>query len=447
VRRLRKTISGIEADDPPPEASGTAKNAGEIKEIERRYLAALSRNLEYQERYRKNAELLKEKLLWDMLMGRADGETLLRNLQINGIDVRGPRFAVLLVQYPGELRTRHHLKTHFSDEVEQWGGRHSGLHVSVVVQLVDSEHVVLCLQGTSERSFRELAHRLQPQLADRFPFHFHIALGASVTNCAEMYISHRSALQLLDYSRFYPGTCVLHTDSEMGGDELAYYRAEKTVAAIASNLEKGQIAQAKDPISHLFAETTEPLSHEYRQAKITQIANLLLNHVVTNLDPGFFFGNRENPWQLFAGMHSAEDLFAWLDSLLARMDEYYLHRQQQYHTRHVQSAIQYLEERHHEPISVQIVADSVGVSPTYLSTIFKKEIDTSFTQYLLNLRLAAARDLLESTDLPVRTVAEQTGFGSKQTIIRAFKKEYGCTPGAYREQHYRQVQSTTGEAR
>ena len=119
------------------------------------------------------------------------------------------------------------------------------------------------------------------------------------------------------------------------------------------------------------------------------------------------------------------------------MEDYYARTQAEYHSRHVQAAISYLEEHYRESTSVQMVADAINITPTYLSTVFKKEAGVSFARYLLDLRLATARELLESTDTPIHLVAAESGFGNKQTINRAFKKEYNCTPTEYRERHFR----------
>ena len=325
-----------------------------------------------QERYLKNAELLKEKFLWDLLTGRADDGAILQNLSGYGIDVGGPRFAVLLVQYPPALLERHYLKTDFSDEARQFVEQRSGAKNASFAQLLDTEYVIICLQGASDDSFVDLANRLHSYLVRCFQHGFRIAVGVSVESCTEIYLSHRSAVRLLEYSRLYPGTGALRNERG-AGDSIEYYRSERIVGAIAAATEKGQIAQG---------------------------------------------------------------------SIISRKEEYYVHRQEQYHSRHVQAAIHYLQERYRQPISVQIVSDSVGISPTYLSTIFKEQTGVSFSHYLLSLRLKSARGLLESTGMPVHVIAQRSGFANKQCINRAFKKEYGSTPGAYREKHFRDTTTT-----
>jgi AraC family transcriptional activator FtrA len=72
------------------------------------------------------------------------------------------------------------------------------------------------------------------------------------------------------------------------------------------------------------------------------------------------------------------------------------------------------------------------VSERTLARRFLDQLGTSPGQWLLAQRLAAARELLESTDLPVDTVARKVGLSSATNLRRRFVDAVGTTPGAYR---------------
>jgi two-component system, response regulator YesN len=434
VRHLKESLSRI-ADEPAFKPSPEEEaDQGEIEQIERRFLSVLRRNLEYQEQYQRNSELLKEKLLWDMVAGRVDARSIYQGLSMFSIEPTDRPVAAVLVEYPAQTRARHHIKAHFYDETVRLAKRDRDL--TVIAELADTTNVVLCVGTPTDGALGDFASRLHAGLTVQFPFEFHVSVGASVTSIGEIHLSYGSAVRLLAHARLYPGVHVLV--SNQGGDrrtQLDYVRCETIVQSIASALDAGRMTDVKEGIAQLLNETSSCLSHDYRQAKVTQVANLLLNHVIANLEPRFFFAEDENPWQLFARMESADDLFSWLDSVVSRVEEYYDQKQKQHRSRHVAAAVRYLNERYCEAISVQLVADSIGIAPTYLSTIFKQEVGVSFARYVLDLRLARARELLTSTDTPINVVAEESGLGSKQNIIRAFRKEYRCTPSTYRELH------------
>lgn len=74
------------------------------------------------------------------------------------------------------------------------------------------------------------------------------------------------------------------------------------------------------------------------------------------------------------------------------------------------------------------VAEQIGVTPAYLSGIFKKVMGVSMLQYLSMLRLEKARELLLRRDIEVREAASLVGYSDEYYFSRCFKKYYGVSP-------------------
>ncbi|GAA4214679.1 GlxA family transcriptional regulator [Actinocatenispora rupis] len=85
-----------------------------------------------------------------------------------------------------------------------------------------------------------------------------------------------------------------------------------------------------------------------------------------------------------------------------------------------------------EPLSVDDLAARLGVSGRTLARRFTEQLGTSPGAWLLARRVAAARTLLEETDLPVDAVATRVGLSSAVNLRRRFLARVGTTPGAYR---------------
>lgn len=84
------------------------------------------------------------------------------------------------------------------------------------------------------------------------------------------------------------------------------------------------------------------------------------------------------------------------------------------------------------PLSVDDLAAQLGVSPRTLARRFADQLGTSPGAWLLARRIAAARTLLEQTDLPVEAIAARVGLTSAVNLRRRFRAHVGATPGAYR---------------
>ncbi|MFI6347737.1 GlxA family transcriptional regulator [Streptomyces sp. NPDC050560] len=90
------------------------------------------------------------------------------------------------------------------------------------------------------------------------------------------------------------------------------------------------------------------------------------------------------------------------------------------------------DERLGTPLSVNDLAGHAGVSPRTLARRFADQLGTSPGAWLLARRVAAARTLLEETDLPVEAIATRVGLTSAVNLRRRFRSRVGATPGAYR---------------
>lgn len=90
-----------------------------------------------------------------------------------------------------------------------------------------------------------------------------------------------------------------------------------------------------------------------------------------------------------------------------------------------------------ESLSLTEVAESVHITPTYVSTLFKKYKDINFVDYVIRIRLEKASELLINTDLKAYEVSEKVGYPNPQYFSVLFKKYTGLSPMEYRQQHMR----------
>ncbi len=87
-------------------------------------------------------------------------------------------------------------------------------------------------------------------------------------------------------------------------------------------------------------------------------------------------------------------------------------------------------------LSVAAVAERQGLTPRYIHMLFEDE-GVSFTEYVVNLRLANARRLLSDPRFlqqSISTIALRVGFGDLSYFNRTFRRRYGTTPSDVRQQ-------------
>lgn len=99
----------------------------------------------------------------------------------------------------------------------------------------------------------------------------------------------------------------------------------------------------------------------------------------------------------------------------------------------VYKAIDYIKENFSDSdISLNKVAQFVGVRATYFSAVFGQQTGKTFVEYLTELRMEKARTLLRCTDKPSGDIAFEVGYNDPHYFSSLFKKVNGCSPRDYR---------------
>ena len=105
------------------------------------------------------------------------------------------------------------------------------------------------------------------------------------------------------------------------------------------------------------------------------------------------------------------------------------------HNETVEQICAYLAANYRQKFSLTEVAAQFYLSPYYLSRLFRRVTGQSIVDYINNRRIEAAQKLLETTELSISAVAEQTGFASAAHFRRVFREVMGTGPLQYRKGH------------
>ena len=99
----------------------------------------------------------------------------------------------------------------------------------------------------------------------------------------------------------------------------------------------------------------------------------------------------------------------------------------------IQEIKDYIRENYKEEnLSINLVAERVGLSVGYLGRLFKKMEGKSVSEYIMSVRLEKAEELLKNSQISINTIATQVGFVNNSYFYSVFKKAHGVTPNQWR---------------
>ena len=103
----------------------------------------------------------------------------------------------------------------------------------------------------------------------------------------------------------------------------------------------------------------------------------------------------------------------------------------------IKKAIQYMYDRYSQDIQINEIADYVSLSRSYFSKLFSRETGYAPREYLQNLRIRMAQDmLLSETGYSLSAIAENCGFANASHFCKVFKKRTGKSPNVFRKSFF-----------
>lgn len=103
-------------------------------------------------------------------------------------------------------------------------------------------------------------------------------------------------------------------------------------------------------------------------------------------------------------------------------------------------------ETHYRIATLTEAAAMLYMNPSYVSQLFKQKTGTNFSDYLLEVRMAKACELLKDYSIKIYDISNQIGYTNAKNFARSFRNFYGLTPREYREKHqYRILEEQADE--
>ena len=409
-------------------------SAGDLTEALKRVASALVRERREQEsmaalrrRMASGSQFLKEKMLASLFTEQGDryeDEALISQMREMGVNLAANCYTVIDISFKAEEDRRAACRSALSSLCDASGGgvmTCSAVHGARALVLGDNE------KDTEERaySFAQSASK-QPELASCE--HLLLAIGETVSDYYEIRRSMQSARH------------IRHVMHARGAERTIVGVAEVEEPESGGSLRGAELSPLHERLQYASADTVEPILMEYSSSLDPELAAGYLR-VAAMIAAGQIIQEAGgNPKEVLekslvdAALHEDGDAaFAGLTALLQSAMAYRDSRGNGYGDSPVNRARRFLSLHFDDPnLMLQDVADEVGLSQSHFSTVFAQETGITYTQYLTDLRIAKAKELLRATSMRSSEIAFAIGYHDSHYFSYLFKKTTGMTPSEYR---------------
>ncbi|QHW31361.1 response regulator [Paenibacillus rhizovicinus] len=285
---------------------------------------------------------------------------------------------------------------------------------------------------TAFRYAEEVRHHIEKFLS----FTVTIGVGRIVQSAELLPGSYKGALSALDYRFLHGKNRVLSILDLEGQPEAASLPNLSWDRKLVSTVKTGSIREAQDLIEHGIAELKKsrvPIETCFLQM---QKVVLSLMNAIQEVVPHDREGSIDSQMMLMEvyRFKTLDEIEAWLKQVVSAVMTEIADNRNHFTNTQIHRAIEYIETNYaNDKMSLQELCRHVLMSSSYFSLVFKQNTGETFVEYLTGVRIAKAKELLQSTGMKFYEIAEQVGYADPNYFSILFKKRVGMTPKDYRD--------------
>ncbi|TBL71606.1 helix-turn-helix domain-containing protein [Paenibacillus thalictri] len=428
--------------------SGKAGN-DEFKFIETGVHHLIEQSIRYKEQNEENQVYRSRHLFQELLEGKltihpAGWGEVVRHFGFSGED---EGFAVVVVEMDKyaeftqtyHLRDQHLLKFVISRVVKEISHNHDA---PVWTEWIDAHRLGALFAIADSESDQERIHRVAREtiqwVAANLPFTVTIGIGSMPRRLEEIPACYDDALEALQYKSTLGNNRLL--DYAQVGRQPVHKDIFKNLQSIRSITQSFRVGDESWKQHHAAA-FEEMKSHPLPKDELVSMMNYMIFQMYReSMD---LSEELRQVWEqrlpefsvILEQFDTVEELDSRFYEVLSRTAEEIKNiRESKTHYQLVGEMKKFIEAHFADPdLSLSLLSDQFELHPNYLSRLFKEEFGEKFIDYVTNMRIERAKELLAETNLSIQEIASQVGYSLPVSFIRVFKKHVGTTPGDYRK--------------
>ncbi len=219
-----------------------------------------------------------------------------------------------------------------------------------------------------------------------------------------------------------------------GGEKSPYPIEIET--QLQSMIAQGDKAAAQELLNSLLGHIffSSGGNFELIKARVYELIVLLSRASIQGgADVDQVFWLNSNYFKEINHLTTIEDLSFWLSGVMVRFSSYAFDFVDVKHTDIIFKAVDYIKTYYATKITLDDIASHVYLSKSYLSKIFKNEMNCNLSTYINNIRVEKSKQLLLDYSVSLVDIANMVGFDDQSYFTKVFKKTVGISPGKFRE--------------
>lgn len=225
-------------------------------------------------------------------------------------------------------------------------------------------------------------------------------------------------------------------DIKDGEEELyhhTYQEERKLLDSVREGRSEDAIQYSRNMDSELGKLSTKELNH-WKNVAIVAITLTTRAAIEGGISPSIAYRISDFYIQKSDGCKDIAQIIKYRDHAVEELAEQVRKKKTRKTSSYVERCRDYVDKHYREKIYLSEIAEMLGLSETYLSRLFKKETGKRLQDYIVDVRLEHAANLLKYSEESILNIAEYVGFPSQSYMGKLFKEKYGLSPKQYQQE-------------
>ena len=275
------------------------------------------------------------------------------------------------------------------------------------------------------------ARKMTRDLRRLFNAWFRVGIG-TVHMLEDLSQSYNEAMRSLAFNRT---DSVVHVSDQ---SLLVSYEDDypvDTENALFKNIEEGNVSRASFYAGSFFDWMMETHVQNVMDVKL-KVLEFVLRAERIGFESGgmiYRFNMRSEYLETIMNMTTYDQLREWFTNKIGTVCHNILTKKEENTVDIIKNAQDYIAANYSKDIILDDVSKELQISPYYFSKLFKKRTGSNFIEYLTNVRIERAKELLRNTNKSMKEICLEVGYSDANYFSRTFKKNVGVTPSEYKE--------------
>lgn len=407
---------------------------------------AVKRDLEIlRENYKKSLPIIKEQFLTDIVHGKLTAEEIKAGMHSYELPIANAKIwvvASVLIEIPRimcrpDLRSLHNEKELIPISVQRILDEKLEKQYSYVTFRTSMGIcIIFGLNGSKNLSrLVDILSDICKECKKILEVSVTIGVGEFCDNVSKLRESYLESRDAVGY-RSSVGSDIAICIQDVENIKKEYLQFdEQSESELISVLKFGTVKEISSLVEKLINKIEESKVHlRQQQAYMISIINALMRFIQRyEVEVSSILGKDRDYFSIIAQLTTLESMQNWLYQACVTISES-INRERSNTARNmIQDAKDYILKNFENPdLSVEMVCDYLHISQTYFSTVFKKETGQNYVNYLTDIRLNKAIELLNETEDKTYIIASKVGYQDPNYFSYVFKKKFGVSPSKYR---------------